>query len=184
MAAANRIKVVLLDAGTITSDGLTRVAEFASEVIVVGERRRSDVVEQLQARGVKVTVEQGKADIESAILTAARSEAVVVITGRPGKAEVFVRNAAHGAANAVEQGLPAVGVYVLGEHETGQSVHRQRDGRAVRLRTVVCRRPRRAAWPGSRRRHPTGTHSRRSHRFGTSFARRRRQRERTGPRNR
>ena len=118
MAAANRIKVVLLDAGTITSDGLTRVAEFASEVIVVGERRRSDVVEQLQARGVKVTVEQGKADIESAILTAARSEAVVVITGRPGKAEVFVRNAAHGAANAVEQGLPAVGVYVLGEHET------------------------------------------------------------------
>ncbi|MCB1292466.1 MAG: hypothetical protein KDB45_13275 [Mycobacterium sp.] len=118
MAAANRIKVVLLDAGTITSDGLARVAEFASEVIVVGQRRRSHVAEQLQANGVKATVEHGKADIESAILTAARSGAVVVITGRPAKAEAFVRNAAHGAANAVEKGLPAVGVYVLGEHET------------------------------------------------------------------
>lgn len=119
MTAANRIKVVLLDAGTITDGGLARLAQFASEVIVVGERRRGHVVEGLQANGVKVSVEEGKADIESAILTAARSGSVVVVTGQPAKAEAFVRKAAHGAANAVDHGLPAVGVYVIGEHETG-----------------------------------------------------------------
>jgi|GEM_PF-5744850 len=118
MTVANRIKVVLLDSGEITQFGLGRVAEFASEVVVVGERRRSHVVEQLQALGVNVTVEEGKADIDSAILAAARSGAVVVVTGRPAKAEAFVKRAAHGAANAVDHGLPVVGVYVLGEHET------------------------------------------------------------------
>jgi hypothetical protein len=118
MTVANRIKVVLLDSGEITQAGLGRVAEFASEVVVVGERRRSHVVEQLHALGVSVTAEEGKADIDSAILAAARSGAVVVVTGRPAKAEAFVKRAALGAANAVDHGLPVVGVYVLGEHET------------------------------------------------------------------
>ena len=118
MTVLDRIKVVLLDEGTISDGGLGRVAEYASEVIVVGERRRSNTAERLRALGVPVSVEDGKADIESAIRTAARASAIVVATGRPQKAEKLVRDAARGAADTVDDGLPAVGLVVLGEHET------------------------------------------------------------------
>ncbi len=118
MTVLDRIKVVLLDEGTISDGGLGRVAEYASEVIVVGERRRSSTAERLRALGVPVSVEDGKADIESAIRTAARASAIVVATGRPQKAEKLVRDAARGAADTVDDGLPAVGLVVLGEHET------------------------------------------------------------------
>ena len=85
MAIPDRIKVVLLDAGTISTSGLERVAQYASEVIVVGQRHRGGVVERLRSLGVEVSVEDGKADIESAIRSAARRHAVVVATGRPEK---------------------------------------------------------------------------------------------------
>ncbi|MBX7453113.1 hypothetical protein GR927_34480, partial [Mycolicibacterium sp. 3033] len=118
MPIPDRIKVVLLDEGTISHGGLERVAQYASEVVLVGERRRGDVKERLGSLGVPVTVQDGRADIESAMRTAARSGAIVVATGRPAKAEKLIRDAVRGAAGAVDHGLPAVGLIVLGEHDT------------------------------------------------------------------